>query len=105
MGKENNHALIRIDIEAAPRAQTSKPDIATTLTQLLNDRLQLIQISLVLSLVLDLLLDTLQDPHGRSVVVDFTGRTQSGSDDFRSGDKIVCKAVVESTLEFEKVRA
>jgi hypothetical protein len=76
---------------------------AITLTELLNHRLQLIQVGLVLQLVLHLLLDTFQNPHGGRVVVNLSGCSQSGLDDLGSGHQIVCETVVESSLELEDV--
>lgn len=74
-----------------------------TLTQLGNNRLQLVQISLVLSLVLDLLLDTLQDPDSGRVIVDLSGRPQGSLDDRGRGDEIVSETVVQASLELKDV--
>lgn len=74
-----------------------------TLTELLDNRLQFIQVCLVLQLVLNLLLDTLQNPDSGRVVVDLSGCSQSGLDDFSSGHQIVRETVVESSLEFKDV--
>lgn len=73
------------------------------LTELLDHRLQLVQVCLVLQLVLHLLLDALQNPHGGRVVVDLSGCSQSSLDDLGSGDQIVRETVVESSLELEDV--
>lgn len=73
------------------------------LTEFLDNRLQFVQVCLVLQLVLNLLLDTLQDPHGGRVVVDLSRCSQGGLDDLSSGHQIVGETVVESSLEFKDV--
>jgi hypothetical protein len=75
------------------------------LTQLLQDRAELGQISLVLPLVLHLLLDTLQDPDGRGVVVALARCPERRIDHFGGGHEIVRKAVVEPTLQLKQVGA
>jgi hypothetical protein len=77
--------------------------IPPKLTQLGNNRLQLVQISLVLSLVLDLLLDTLQDPDSGRVIVDLSGCPQGSLDDRGGGDEIVSETVVQASLELKDV--
>lgn len=71
------------------------------LTKLLNDRLQFIQVRLVLPNILHLLLDTLQDPDGSRIIVHLPSSFQSFRNDTGGRDQIVCEAVVESSLEFE----
>lgn len=73
------------------------------LTKLLNNRLQFIQVRLVLQFVLHLFLDTLQNPDSGSVVVDLSGCSQSSFNDFGCGYQIVRETVVETSLEFESV--
>ncbi len=48
-------------------------------TQLLDGRLQLVQVRLVLPLVLDLFLDALEDADGGGVVVDLSGALSAAS--------------------------
>lgn len=74
-------------------------------TQLLNRPLQLVQVRLVLSLVLDLFFDTLQDTHSGGVVVDLTGTSERGVNDLGGRDEIVCKAIVQASLQLEEVVA
>jgi hypothetical protein len=74
------------------------------LTKILNNRLQFIQVRLVLSNILDLFLDTLQDPNSGSVIVNLSSALQSFRDDLSSWDEIVGETVVESSLEFKEVR-
>lgn len=73
------------------------------LTKLLNDGLELSEVSLVLALVLDLLLDTLKDADGGGVVVDLAGCAEGSLDDVGRGDEVVGEAVVEAALELEEV--
>lgn len=93
------------EITPPMRSSSTSSKRHATLTKLLDNRLQLIQISLVLPDILHLLLDSLEDPHRRGIVVDLTSRPQSGSDDLRGGDEIVREAVVEPTLELKEVSA
>lgn len=73
------------------------------LTELLDDRLEVVKVGLVLSLVLDLGLDTLKDADGGSVVVDLARGTEGSLNDGGGGDEVVGEAVVQSTLELEEV--
>lgn len=54
-------------------------------------------------LVLDLLADTLEDADGGRVVVDTSGCAEGSLDDGWGGNEIVGEAVVESSLDLEKV--
>jgi hypothetical protein len=72
-------------------------------TKLFANTLQLIQISLVLLLVFDFLLDTLEYPHGSSIIIDASGCTEGSLDNRRRGNEIMGEAVVESSLNLEKV--
>ncbi len=72
-------------------------------TQLLDHRLELVQVGLVLPLVLDLFLDTLEDAHGRRIVVDLAARAEGSGDDVGGGDEVVRETVVEPALELEHV--
>ena len=74
-----------------------------SLTEFLPDALQLIQILLVLLLVLDFLTNAFENTDGGSVVIDTTSRAECSLDDGRRGDEIVGEAVVESSLDLEKV--
>lgn len=73
------------------------------LTELVNDRLEVVKVSLVLSLVLDLGLDTLKDADGGGVVVDLARGAEGGLNDRGGGDEVVGEAVVQSALELEEV--
>jgi len=84
-------------------ARAPKGVNALTLTQLGNDRLQLVEVSLVLSLVLYLFLDALQDPDGRGIIVHLSRRLQGRLDHARRGDEIVGETVVQTSLEFKDV--
>lgn len=72
-------------------------------TQLFPNRLELIQIRLILSLILDLLLDALKNPDRGGVVVHAARRTERRLDDGRRGHEIVRKAVIQSALDLEEV--
>lgn len=72
-------------------------------TQLLPNRLQLIQIRLILRLVLHLLLNPLKDPHRRRVVVHPPSCAERGLADRGGRDEIMSEAVVQTALDLEQV--
>ena len=63
-------------------------------TQLFPNRLEFIEIRLVLSLILDLLLDPLKNPDRGRKVVHTARRTERRLDDGRRWHEIVRKAVI-----------
>jgi hypothetical protein len=71
--------------------------------ELFAQRLELIQILLVLALVLDLGLDALEDPNGGGEVVDSPRGPKGGGHDGGGGDEIVGEGVVQVALELENV--
>lgn len=72
-------------------------------TQLFSNRLELIQICLVLGLILHLLLDALQNPDRGGVVVHAARRTERRLDDGGRGHEVVREAVVQPALDLEEV--
>lgn len=72
-------------------------------TQLLPNRLQLIQIRLILRLVLHLLLNPLEDPDRRRVVVHPPSCAERGLADRGGRDEIMSEAVVQTPLDLEQV--
>jgi len=72
-------------------------------TKLLPQRLELLEILLVLTLVLDLGLETLENTDGGGEVVHPAGGLQGSDDDAGRGDKIVGEGVVEVALELEDI--
>jgi hypothetical protein len=72
-------------------------------TELISQRFQLLQIGLVLLLALHFLLDTLEDSDCGSVVVDTSGGSYGSLDNTGRGDQVMCKTVVQATLNLKKV--
>ena len=75
------------------------------LTKLLEDRVQLLQVRLVLSLVLRLERQALQDPDGGRKVVAPSGGLERRGEDRDGGDEVVRERVVEASLELKLVAA
>jgi len=88
----------------APRRH-AQPLLNSLLTELLDDRVQLLQVRLVLSLVLRLERQALQDPHRRGEVVAPSGGLERLGEDSDRGDEVVRERVVEASLELKPVAA
>lgn len=71
--------------------------------ELLAERVEGLEVLLVLLLVLDLGLDALEDANSGGEVVDAAGSLQGSSEDLNGRDKVVGEAVVEVTLELENI--
>lgn len=67
-------------------------------TELLHDRLQLLEVSLVLALLLNLDLDALDSSDGSGEVVASSGGSDHGLDHVDRGDEVVGEAVVHASL-------
>lgn len=86
-----------------PYSRSVAPPHYSRLTKLIDNGLQLLNVCVVLALVLDLLLDTLENANGGSKVVDLARSTKSSLNDLGGRHKVVCKSVVEATLQLEEV--
>lgn len=71
--------------------------------ELLAQRLEVLNVLLVLLGVLNLVLETLKDAHGRCVVVHAARSLECLLNNLRRRDKVLRKSVVKTTLELKEV--